>query len=226
MTGATGAVVLGNGPSLNQIDVPRLAGLLTVALNRSFVAWDRWGFTPRWYACTDPMTAKALAADMGEVLAHDGLERLFLHAALADALPADPRIVFVRPAARPFGFLPDPNGRGGAAADYGNVGANALQYLHAHGVRRVLLVGTDASYRPHDGTNDPNHFTAGYLPSRPYRRTTPSTEGWTAAVADAEAAGMTLRLRARGSALEALAGLRQDAAPFAETLAWVRDGDG
>lgn len=53
----SGAVLIGSGPSLDVGELRALAGLSAIAFNRSFIAWDDWGFTPSYNACNVKATA-------------------------------------------------------------------------------------------------------------------------------------------------------------------------
>lgn len=195
-----------------------MAGFPAIAFNRSFIAWRDWGFTPRYSACTNAATAALVLNDVDEILAFEALGRIWLHGHFqqSEAARADPRVVFVSPANTEFGLY------GGPIADYGNVGASSLQLLWSMGHDRVLLVGTDARYLQGDGDPAINHFRMDYIPAGFSSTTSPSTERWIDAVADARANGMELRLRASGSALSEIAGLEQDTATLEQTVGWLR----
>ena len=45
--------VIGSGPSLNAIDIKKLEGLHTISLNRQYIAYEDWGFWPKYHACID-----------------------------------------------------------------------------------------------------------------------------------------------------------------------------
>lgn len=212
-----GAVLIGSGPSLDAGELRELAGLPAIAFNRSFIAWRDWGFTPRYYACTNAATAALVLSDVEDILDFEGLERVWLHDLFqqCEAARTDPRVVFVRPAETAFGV------HGGQIADYGNVGASSLQLLWSMGHSRVLLMGTDARYRRREGGPAINHFREDYIPAGFSSAAPARSEKWADAVFDALAHGMELRLRARGSALSEIAGLEQDTATLAQTVAWL-----
>lgn len=213
-----GAVLIGSGPSLDVRELPELAGLPAIAFNRSFIAWRDWGFTPRYYACTNAATAALVVNDLEDILAFKGLERIWLHDIFrqCEAARADPRVVFVSPQDTAFGV------HEGRIADYGNVGASSLQLLWSMGHSRVLLMGTDARYRRREGGPSINHFRADYIPAGFSSAAPARSEKWADAVSDALEHGMELRLRAKGSALSEIAGLEQDTATLAQTVAWLR----
>ncbi len=45
--------VIGSGPCLNKVDIKLLKGLNTISLNRQYIAYDDWGFRPKYYLCID-----------------------------------------------------------------------------------------------------------------------------------------------------------------------------
>ena len=45
--------VIGSGPCLNEIDIKLLKGLHTISLNRQYLAYEEWGFWPKYYVCID-----------------------------------------------------------------------------------------------------------------------------------------------------------------------------
>jgi len=45
--------IMGSGPSLGKVDVQLLRDVPTLSLNRSYVAWEDWGFTPTFYAAIE-----------------------------------------------------------------------------------------------------------------------------------------------------------------------------
>ncbi|MEM6942209.1 MAG: hypothetical protein AAF565_00465 [Pseudomonadota bacterium] len=51
--GSRAAFVLGNGPSLKNVDLTRLSPHATVGMNAAYRHWDRIGWRPTHYACLD-----------------------------------------------------------------------------------------------------------------------------------------------------------------------------
>jgi hypothetical protein len=213
----SGAVLIGSGPSLDAGELSKLAGVPSIAFNRSFIAWRDWGFSPRYYACTVEATAHLVIEDIEWILSFDGLRKIWLHPWFrqAEAARGDPRADFVTSGDHAFGVA------NGLIRDYGNVGASSLQLLWSMGHRRVLLMGTDGRYQQRERGPAINHFHPDYIP-RGFSSPEPArTEKWLDAVADARAHGMELRLRSPGSALSEIAGVEQDASPLELTMAWL-----
>ena len=46
--------VIGNGPSLNKIDISKLKERTTISFNRAYIAYSDWGFYPTYYQIIDP----------------------------------------------------------------------------------------------------------------------------------------------------------------------------
>lgn len=116
----------------------------TIAFNRSFVAWDRWGFAPTYYACLDPVGIANNGQEIADLIDHHRHTSFFLNrTAAAFGIEASSRVVL---AAVTEGdqFSVDLT----ALTDFGNVGASSLQILAALGYRRVAMVGVDGRHLP------------------------------------------------------------------------------
>ena len=69
---SAGIVLIGSGPSLNKIDPRKLAPYDAIAFNRSWLAWDDWGFAPRYHACLDPASIAIIGPELPPVIAGTG----------------------------------------------------------------------------------------------------------------------------------------------------------
>tara|TARA_Y100001973_G_C5206598_1_gene341902 strand:- start:1828 stop:2628 length:801 start_codon:yes stop_codon:yes gene_type:complete len=47
------AFIIGSGPSLNEIDISLLKNLETFGMNRQYIAFEDWGFEPKYYCLID-----------------------------------------------------------------------------------------------------------------------------------------------------------------------------
>ena len=73
--------VIGSGPSLNKIDIKQLKGLNTISLNRQYIAYDDWGFWPKYYVCIDQrLIGKIFETDILPMMRDPkcGIERFFI----------------------------------------------------------------------------------------------------------------------------------------------------
>ena len=62
------AFVIGTGPSLNKIDMDKLKNYDCVTFNRAYVAFDDWGFAPRYYLAIDGHDIRSMYKDLGGLI--------------------------------------------------------------------------------------------------------------------------------------------------------------
>ncbi len=55
--------IVGNGPSLNQIDMTKLAGEIVFTANRGYLGFEHWGFTPAYWGVYDPLQIEQYGAE-------------------------------------------------------------------------------------------------------------------------------------------------------------------
>jgi hypothetical protein len=220
-----GAILVGSGPSLNRIDLRRLAGRPTITFNRAYLAWRDWPFEPSFHACLDPNLVVQVTGEIDGLLDHTRT-RFFLHEVAATrGLAAGERVTLVQMhPGQTFTSTLD------VLTDFGNVGATSVQLLAGLGYDRVLLVGVDARYSSpsdHDqaaiaaGVVDPDHFIPGYRSGIIFDTTTDRsiyTKGWP----------LVARECARlGIAVCSVPGTSLDCFPVRELesgLAWLDEG--
>lgn len=147
------AVLIGSGPSLSKIDIKSLVRFKSIAFNRSWLAWDEWGFDPTWYACLDGNSIGLLENDLKGVIASRRCHRWFLNN--KTQLRGSSVTLVATDAQAPLAAVDK-------IADMGNVGATALQLLAGMGIRKILMVGIDAQYGPSSVGRDCNHFRPDY----------------------------------------------------------------
>jgi hypothetical protein len=197
----TGVVLIGSGPSLNRINPRQFSGHATIAFNRSWVAWDDWGFVPRYHACLDPASIAIISPELPPVIAAHPATRFFLHrdAARTGIAPGD-NVTFC--------YLVEGTTFSSALwalTDFGNVGAVSLQVLHVLGYRKILLVGVDGDYLPETNVdNDVNHFRDDYARGRapltpPLRAR--YTSSWPVVAAECKRCGIEVRNASPGTML-------------------------
>lgn len=70
--------VMGNGPSLNEMDLSLLAGETVFACNAAFLLFDRVDWRPRFYTCVDARVIRDRAEDIVSMLdEHPGITSFF-----------------------------------------------------------------------------------------------------------------------------------------------------
>lgn len=225
-----GCFLIGTGPSLNKINVARLAAYDSITFNRAYIAWPEWGFTPPYYACVDPVALEDNAADIRRLTEESDVKRFFLNENAADfGIQPSERVTLlhIREDA-PFSL--DLR----TLTDFGNVGASSLQILAALGYKRVALVGVDARYsslpeldngedyvRMQHG-QDPDHFLPGYMAGR-RRIARPDYDRllgqWPQVAAECERVGLDVRNASSGSALTLFPSIE-----FNDALDWIGEG--
>ena len=72
------AWVIGTGPSLNKIDMSKLADQRTITFNRAYIAFEDWGFHPSYYLVIDSNDARSIYKDINLLIAEDKIEKFFL----------------------------------------------------------------------------------------------------------------------------------------------------
>ena len=205
-------VVIGNGPSLNQMDLSVLAGEPTFGLNRGYLLFDRIG-GPTTYLVSVNRYVLEQSAD--EMLASPGTKffnwrhRRFVPAGRDD-------VVYLHTVHEP-GFSTDVARRGlweGATVTF-----VAMQLAYHLGYRDVVLIGVDHSFATAgpahqlvtSGGDDPDHFDRSYFGAG-YRWQLPDLETSEQAYAMARAAFES----AGGSVVDATVGGKLTIFPKAE----------
>ena len=137
-----GIIIIGSGPSLATVDVAALKNYPTIAFNRSFIAYDEWGFSPNYYVCIDHIALKDNLPEIKSLAEEGRIEKIFVRdSAKTLGLPALPGIYFLG-IVNQYRFSTDL----GALGMFNNVAAVSIQILAALGYRRILMLGIDARY--------------------------------------------------------------------------------
>ena len=59
---------MGNGPSLNKVDINKLKGIDTFSVNGAFMSYDEWGFNPTYYCIIDGNSTRFLADEIKNLI--------------------------------------------------------------------------------------------------------------------------------------------------------------
>ena len=155
-------VIVGNGPSLREMDLSPLQSEVTFGLNRGYLLFQELGFAPTYLVAVNVNVVDQFA---GEILAQPSTTFVSWHT--RRFLPRDHRAILVRPMRGPL-FSTDP-ARGiwnGATVTYA-----ALQLAYHMGFSEVILIGVDHSFTTPgpahqlvtSSGDDPNHFDPSYF---------------------------------------------------------------
>jgi len=62
------AFVIGSGPSLKNVDMSLLKGLDTFSMNRQYIAYEDWGFYPKFYTLIDDKLGDTIHKDIYDLM--------------------------------------------------------------------------------------------------------------------------------------------------------------
>lgn len=156
--------IIGNGPSLKQMDLSHLRDEITFGLNRIYLLFPELGFTTTYLVSVNDLVLEQCAGEMRQL-------RLpkFLTWRARRWFQGDPQAIFLD---TDFTGLEDFNGDVvGRVFEGFTVTYTALQLAYFMGVEQVILIGVDHNFTTRGAPNatvvstgdDPNHFTPGYF---------------------------------------------------------------
>lgn len=153
--------VMGNGPSLNKMDLELMAGDTVFACNGSFLLFDRVSWKPRYYTCVDTRVIRDRASDINEMLdAHPQITGYFprevrLHDGTGRRFDT---VDIVKPGRNRYYFNEVTNSLASPPATMFSLDANRyvvqpytvaitmLQLAAYMGFKTIYLIGCDTSY--------------------------------------------------------------------------------
>jgi|GEM_PF-156823 len=157
-------VIIGNGPSLNKMDLSFLKNEYTFGMNRIYLGFDKFDFHPTYHICVNPT--------MLEQSGHEMLEKVncpkFFNFEAIPTLSPDDDVIFLNCRKTLAHFNTDPR-HGvtlGSTVTYG-----AMQLAYFMGFTEIVLIGVDHNFetkgQPHklieSQGDDPNHFHPDYF---------------------------------------------------------------
>ena len=189
--------VIGNGPSLNKIDLTKLKDEVTIGVNSIFLAHDQMGFYPTHYVVEDIFVAEDRTSEIAAIKGPQKWFGNYLRYCLKDE--EDVNWINVRcryDNYKNFPYFSRNIGR--EAWTGGTVSYICLQLAYFLGAKEVYLVGFDHSYKiPDDASvdglnltsnsDDPNHFHPDYF-GKGYRWHDPKVDRMETALAKAKVA--------------------------------------
>lgn len=176
LTNTNRCFVIGNGPSLNQMDLELLKGEVVFASNGFYMLYDRISWRPDYYFVEDHLVAE----DRGKSIPSNDGSIKFYPIYLAYAFEKQDDVVFYNHRPRvsyPHGF--------DFSSDASNITYtgctvlfSCLQFAYYFGFKEVYLIGVDLEYKKPDDlvktsdygvpiynmeSDDPNHFHKDYF---------------------------------------------------------------
>lgn len=159
--------VIGNGPSLKDMDLSPLESEFTFGMNRVYLAFEDWGFQTSYLVSVNDLVIEQCAQDFRRL----DLPKFFSwrsHRLLYPEGPPDKFTHFLFTTYSGPRFAPDARGRlwEGATVTY-----VCLQLAFHMGFEQVILIGVDHSFSTQGKPNttvvskgkDPNHFRDEYF---------------------------------------------------------------
>jgi len=155
-------VIIGNGPSLNKMDLSFLRNEITFGMNRIYLLFDKWDFRPTYYVSVNPLVIEQSVEQINKITAPrfltlEGLP--FIGTAVEN--------IFIQ--RRPGGahFSTDPR----KGCWWPTVTYAAMQLAYFMGFNEVILIGVDHYFRTKGAPNkeivsqgtDENHFHPDYF---------------------------------------------------------------
>ena len=166
--------IIGNGPSLREMDLSPLRGEFTFGLNRAPLLFPRMGFQTTFLVCVNRLVIE----QSGEELLGTSCTK-FVSWQGRRFLPASADVNYLRSVRGPR-FATDPS-RG--VWEGGTVTFVAMQLAYHLGFETVILIGVDHAFtttgppnqQTTSGGDDPNHFDPSYF-GKGYRWHLPDLE--------------------------------------------------
>jgi len=155
-------VIVGNGPSLKEMDLSPLRSEITFGLNRGYLLFRKLGFPTTYLAAINVHVVEQFA---DEILAEQSTTFVSWHA--RRYLPRGNRAILLRPLRGPrFSTNPAHGIWGGATVTFA-----AMQLAYHMGFAKVVLIGVDHSFSTQGEAHrlvtstgdDPNHFDPTYF---------------------------------------------------------------
>lgn len=137
--------ILCTGPSLASFDVRKLANRNTMAFNRSYIAFDNWGFEPTYYCALDHVVNENNKTEIKKLIQHSKIKRFFFSKdKTSEKYFVSKRTTLVDVLSRPQGVNLDFKRKLKVA----NTGLFGLQLaIGLLGFRKIYLLGCDANFK-------------------------------------------------------------------------------
>lgn len=152
------AFVLGNGPSLRDVDLTRLTGVTTIGMNSAYRYWERIDWHPTHYCCLDDELVATHHKAIWSLVTEGLVRSAFLTAGILDFHPelaGDQRCLFLDSIheywhgqrGQQFGlpFIEHPAFQTSAPTKV-TTGAYAVRYAIFLGHTKLYLLGIDCNY--------------------------------------------------------------------------------
>lgn len=166
--------IIGNGPSLNRLDITLLANEITFGVNAIYTNYEKMGFYPTYYVVEDYLVAEDRAAEINR---YSGSKFKFFGNYLRYCLTPDEKTIVLNVMMNYDEYEGFPKFSESALHKVwvgGTVSYLCMQLAYYMGFSEVYLIGFDHSYSIPDSArisgsvitsteNDVNHFNSAYF---------------------------------------------------------------
>ncbi len=175
--------IIGNGPSLKEINMHYLKNEYTFSYNRAYIAYDDWGFVPKFYSIVDRIVLPDNKDEVNQMIKSKKFSKtLFFFPDWSNIfISKGENVFFIKEF--PYMFFQENIDDIGFSI-LGNVAATSIQIVVYMGFKEIVLLGIDANYteKPdkvkenkeltkkigwtvYESTedSDPNHFLPNYF---------------------------------------------------------------
>jgi hypothetical protein len=167
--------IIGNGPSLNKMDLTLLKDQKTIGMNRIYLLFPKLGFHTTYFACVNPLVVEQFGADIEKL----PMTKFIGWHSRKWMRYTDDTILLAPTTRKPiFSESPTHLMWEGATVTYA-----AMQVAYYLGFQEVILIGVDHNFvdqgKPHQEvvtqSHDANHFDPNYF-GKGYRWNLPDLE--------------------------------------------------
>lgn len=174
--------IIGNGPSLKNINMADIKGEYTFSFNRAYIAYDKWGFIPDFYSCVDKIVLPDNKNEINQIIKSKSFSKtkFFFPDWAKDIIIKKENVWFLKDCSYMRTFEENIK----RLVVLGNVGATSIQIAVYMGFRSIILLGCDCNYveKPKQvfvdkketqrvgwtayqsqSDSDPNHFLPDYF---------------------------------------------------------------
>ena len=137
-------VVMGNGPSLKDVDFDMLSGVDTFGLNSAYRAYERMDWWPKFHGCFDYRVTENHRESFVNLIDNSPIEKCFY---IKDISDNQDKFQFIN--LMPFGTTKTWNCQESHFVEFtdnGNSGANACSTAVCMGYKKIILLGVDCNY--------------------------------------------------------------------------------
>jgi hypothetical protein len=134
--------IIANGPSLGKMELDALKDEYTISMNRAYLMYEQWGFSPTYYACINELVLEQFSEDIGKL----NMPR-FLNFSKRSCFPEselDKNIIYLKLS---LGIEDRfSNNMANAISSGGTVTFACLQLAYYMGFDEVVVIGMDHNF--------------------------------------------------------------------------------